>query len=74
MTSHRLREGLAMSASEEDIKNYLTGPLVEVVTEDTAGRKSVSMKRLIRSKEQARYAYADAVLAAKKEKANEHSA
>ncbi len=61
-----LRDYFAAKASEEDIQRHLfTGRIVEVVVERTNGRKEIDKQPEVQTREQARYAFADAMLAAR---------
>ena len=63
-----LRDYFAAKASEEDIQRHLfTGRTVEVVVERTNGRKEIDKQPEVQTREQARYAFADAMLAARKQ-------
>ncbi len=63
-----LRDYFAARASEEDIQRHLfTGRIVEVVVERTNGRKEIDKQPEFQTREQARYAFADAMLAARKQ-------
>jgi hypothetical protein len=61
-----LRDYFAAKASEEDIRQHLfTGRTVEVVVERTNGRKEIDRQPEVQTREQARYAFADAMLKAR---------
>lgn len=63
-----LRDYFAARASEEDIQRHLfTGRIVEVVVERTNGRKEIDKQPEVQTREQARYAFADAMLAARQQ-------
>jgi len=64
LISLALRDWFATHASEYDIRTHQVGPLREVVTVGSDGRKSISLTGQ-RSREEARYAYADAMLKAR---------
>lgn len=57
-----LRDCFAMTASEADIDEHLRGPEVHRVEEDLIGRKRDVFERPRRTREQARYAFADAMM------------
>ena len=58
-----LRDYFAIRASEEDIQHHLpTGRMIDVVTFDGRGGKSIEQRSEFRTREQARYAFADAML------------
>ena len=64
-----LRDYFAAKASEEDIKRHLfTGRIVDVVVELTNGRKEIYKEPEVQTREQARYAFADAMLKAREAK------
>ena len=61
-----VRDYFAAKASEEDIQRHLfTGRIVEVVVERTNGRKEIDKQPEVQTREQARYAFADAMLKAR---------
>ena len=61
-----LRDYFAIHATEEDIQRYLpTGRIIEVVVERMIGLKEVEKQPERRTREQARYAFADAMLKAR---------
>lgn len=61
-----LRDYFAIRATEEDIQRYLpTGRIIEVVVERMIGLKEVEKQPERRTREQARYAFADAMLKAR---------
>lgn len=61
-----LRDYFAIHASEDDIQRHLpTGRVVDVVTPNGFGGKSVERRPEFRTREQARYAFADAMLKAR---------
>ena len=58
-----LRDYFAAKASEEDIRQHLfTGRTVEVVVERANGRKEIDRRSEVQTREQARYAFADAMI------------
>ena len=64
-----LRDYFAIRASEEDIRRHLfTGPIIDVVVERIGGRKEIDKQPKVQTREQARYAFADAMLKVRKEK------
>ena len=61
-----LRDYFAIHATEEDIQRHLpTGRIIEVVVETMIGLKEVEKQPERRTREQARYAFADAMLKAR---------
>lgn len=61
-----LRDYFAIRATEEDIQRYLpTGRIIEVVVERMIGLKEVEKQPERRTREQARYAFADTMLKAR---------
>lgn len=61
-----LRDYFAIHATEEDIQRHLpTGRIIEVVVETMIGLKEVEKQPEYRTIEQARYAFADAMLKAR---------
>ena len=61
-----LRDYFAIHAPEEDIQRRLpTGLMIDVVTPYGPGGKSVERRPQFRTREQARYAFADAMLQAR---------
>lgn len=60
--SMTLRDHFAAAATENDVANYIEGPIVHQVVEDIPGRKRVISAPLKRTREQAKYAYADAMI------------
>lgn len=62
-----LRDYFAIRASEEDIQNHLlTGRVIDVVLQDGTGRKTIEQRPEYRTREQARYAFADSMMEARK--------
>lgn len=59
-----LRDYLAAHATEGDISNHLEGPWCDQVV-DVGGGKQIVKGPLRRTREQARYAFADAMLKAR---------
>ena len=61
-----LRDYFAIHASEEDIQRHLpTGRVIDVVIPNGFGGKSVEKRSEYRTREQARYAFADDMLKAR---------
>lgn len=60
-----LRDYFAAKATNDDIAGYLVGPVCEQVIDDGNGRKSVVQKPILRSREEAKYLYANAMLKAR---------
>lgn len=61
-----LRDYFAIRASEEDIQNHLlTGRVIDVVLQDGTGRKTIEQRPEYRTREQARYAFADSMMEAR---------
>lgn len=61
MPGMSLRDYFAASASESDIQRHLTGPIVESVIKD-GGVCRVVRDPLHRTREEAKFAYADAMI------------
>ena len=61
-----LRDYFAAKASEEDIADYRIGPTTEHVIESLNGLKSIVNFPEMRTRMQAKYLYADAMLEARK--------
>jgi hypothetical protein len=60
-----LRDYFAAKAGEADIEAHRTGPVTESVVDDGYGRKTVRRGPLERTREQAKFAYADAMMKAR---------
>lgn len=61
-----LRDYFAAHASNEDVKAYIYGPACLQIRDVGNGRKEEVRVPMLRTYEQARYAYADAMLEARK--------
>ena len=66
-TGMTLRDYFAAKASEKDIEAHINGPKTEHIVQGSDGVKRIVHKNTIYTREQAKYKYADAMLAAREE-------
>jgi hypothetical protein len=60
-----LRDYFAIHATNEDVTRHIGGPMVEEIQTDMQGRKMIVNRPIRRNREQARFAFADAMLKAR---------
>jgi hypothetical protein len=65
MQGMSLRDYFAIHATDEDVARHLEGPLGESIQTDMQGRKMIITRPTRRNREQARFAFADAMMKAR---------